>query len=89
MPCQKSEYKTLITDGILTEQNGTGRCKPCLRFTHIYPKISRRTGKRTAHTLWNESYAINSVGGARLDVLIGYIKNQPKELLDKVTRGNF
>jgi putative transposase len=54
-----------------------------------YPKISRRTGKRTAHTLWNESYAINSVGGARLDVLIGYIKNQPKELLDKVTRGNF
>jgi len=53
------------------------------------PKVSRRTGKRTAHTLWNESYAINSVGGARLDALIGYVQNQPKELLDKVTRGEF
>jgi len=52
-----------------------------------YPKISRRTGKRTAKVFWNESYSIDSVGVTKLDILIRYVQTQPKELLDKITRG--
>ncbi|KAM3093289.1 IS200/IS605 family transposase [Phormidesmis sp. 146-35] len=52
-----------------------------------YPKISRRTGEKTARVFWNESYSIDSVGVTKLDILIRYVQTQPKELLDKVTRG--
>ncbi|KAM3097108.1 IS200/IS605 family transposase [Phormidesmis sp. 146-35] len=51
------------------------------------PKISRRTGEKTARVFWNESYSIDSVGVTKLDILIRYVQTQPKELLDKVTRG--
>jgi putative transposase len=54
-----------------------------------YLKVSRRTGQRTARVFWNESYSIDSVGVTKLDILIAYVQNQPKELLDKVTRGEF
>lgn len=51
----------------------------------IYPPtINPKTGKEV-RVFWNESYAINSVGGAKLDVLIKYVQNQPKELLELVT----
>lgn len=54
----------------------------------IYPpKINVKTGKEV-RVFWNESYAINSVGGAKLDVLIKYVKTQPRELLEQVTREN-
>ncbi|MBE9010145.1 IS200/IS605 family transposase [Pseudanabaenaceae cyanobacterium LEGE 13415] len=46
-----------------------------------YPKISRRTGKKTARTFWNEAYSIDSVGVTKLDVLIKYVQNQPAILL--------
>lgn len=52
-----------------------------------YPKVSRRTGKKTAKVFWNESYSIDSVGVTKLDVLIRYVQTQPRELLDKITRG--
>jgi len=52
-----------------------------------YPKISRRTGKKTARVFWNESYSIDSVGVTKLDILIQYVQTQPKELLERVTRG--
>ena len=39
----KGDTMSIITDGTLTEQNGTGRCKPCLRFTHHSPKSSTIT----------------------------------------------
>ena len=51
----------------------------------IYPpSINTKTGKES-RVFWNESYAINSVGGAKLDDLIKYVQNQPKELLELVT----
>ncbi len=51
----------------------------------IYPpKINPKTGK-AVRVFWNESYAINSVGDAKLDVLIKYVQNQPHELLESVT----
>lgn len=52
-----------------------------------YPKISRRTGKKTARVFWNESYSIDSVGVTKLDILIQDVQTQPKELLERVTRG--
>lgn len=54
----------------------------------IYPPtINPKTGKET-RVFWNESYAINSVGGAKLDVLMKYVQTQPRELLEQVTREN-
>ena len=52
-----------------------------------YPKTSRRTGRKTARVFWNESYSIDSVGVTKLDILIQYVQNQPKELLERVTLG--
>ena len=58
------------------------------RLKKNYPKrLNKKTGKKTRF-LWNESYAINSVGGARLEVLIEDVKTQPRELLEQVTREN-
>jgi putative transposase len=51
------------------------------------PIINPKTGKESK-VFWNESYAINSVGGAKLDVLIKYVQTQPRELLEMVTREN-
>lgn len=51
------------------------------------PTINPKTGKES-RVFWNESYAINSVGGAKLDVLIKYVQSQPRELLEMVTREN-
>lgn len=51
------------------------------------PTINIKTGKES-RVFWNESYAINSVGGAKLDVLIKYVQTQSRELVDQVTREN-
>jgi len=54
----------------------------------IYPPtINPKTGKEV-RVFWNESYAINSVGGAKLDVLIKYVQTQPRELIEQVTCDN-
>ncbi len=39
------------------------------------PTTNSKTGKES-RVFWNESYAINSVGGAKLDVLIKYVQTQ-------------
>lgn len=38
--------------------------------------------------LWNESYAIDAVGTVKLDVLLKYVQDQPKELLQTVTQNH-
>jgi putative transposase len=51
------------------------------------PTANPKTGK-DKRVFWNELYAINSVGGAKLDVLIKYVQTQSRELLDQVTPEN-
>ena len=35
--------------------------------------------------LWNEGYSLDGVGSVNLDILKGYVKSQPTELLDRIT----
>lgn len=42
-------------------------------------------GQLWKDSFWNESYAIDGVSNVKLETLISYVQNQPRDLLNEVT----